>query len=405
MKKLVFLLIILSSTYAHSQEKSVKTFGKKALNWYNLELEENGVLGCSVDKTYQELLLHKTPKKTIIVAVIDGGVDIDHADFKGRIWVNTKEIPNNGIDDDQNGYVDDINGWNFIGNSKGENIDYEQYEFTRVYRTGSNNENYQKAKKLYDKKYEEKEREKENINQFEENIKNVKSFIQSNTGVSVNKKSDLLSIYSENNNVKNAVQYLMSKYEQGYSDEMFNSAKERNKAQFTKHLNLNFNPRLTIGDDPNNINDKHYGNPDVKGPTGSHGTRVAGIIAGVRNNDIGIDGIATDVKIMVIRVVPNGDERDKDVALAIRYAVENGADIINMSFGKNLSPQRNFVEEAIRLAEQKNVLLVHASGNDGQNIDVEEGYPSDSYLDNTEATNFINVASSGRKKGTAKQGS
>lgn len=399
MKKVLFLIIILSATYAHAQEKSAEEFGKKKLNWYNLDPIEDKALGSSVTKAYQELLPSKKTKKTIVIAVIDSGVDVNHDDLKGQIWVNSKEIAGNGIDDDKNGYVDDVNGWNFIGNANGENVAYENYEYTRIYRTGPSNEYYQKAKEMYEKEYEKRTKEKENLDIFAENIRNIKTFIQSNTGVFINKKSDLYSVFSDNPNIKRAVNYLTSVYEKGYTDENFKSAIDKNNDQFTKHLNLSFNPRAIVGDDPSNINDKSYGNADVIGQYSSHGTRCAGIIAGVRNNGIGIDGIATDAKIMVLRVVPNGDERDKDVALAIRYAVENGADIINMSFGKALSPQRKFVDDAIKFAEQKNVLLVHGAGNDGENVDIKTFFPSDCYIDSIEATNFIQVASVGRKKG------
>jgi subtilisin family serine protease len=162
-----------------------------------------------------------------------------------------------------------------------------------------------------------------------------------------------------------------------------------------KYLNVDFNPRALVGDNPADITDTNYGNPDVKGPRSNHGTSVAGVIAAGRGNGLGVDGIATDVRIMCLRSTPNGDERDKDVALAIRYAVENGADVVNMSFGKAYSPEKKFIDDAVRLAEQRNVLLVHGSGNESQDIDAAESYPSDRYLDQTEATNWINVGASG----------
>jgi subtilisin family serine protease len=158
--------------------------------------------------------------------------------------------------------------------------------------------------------------------------------------------------------------------------------------------NENFDSREIVGDNISNLQEKNYGNNDVKGPDSNHGTHVAGIIAADRNNNLGIKGIADNVKIMVVRAVPNGDERDKDVANAIIYAVDNGAKIINMSFGKSFSPQKEAVDKAVRYAEQKGVLLVHAAGNDSEDIDVNKNYPSKFYLDGKEAKNWIEVGAS-----------
>src|SRR5690606_10489394 len=133
-------LIIVSLSAVIAQEKSISAFKSADLNWFNLDIIDNQIMGASVNKTYQELLIDKIVKKTITVAVIDGGVDINHEDLKGKIWINNDEIPNNSIDDDHNGYIDDLHGWNFIGNSKGENIIYENFEYTRVYKSGIKDE-------------------------------------------------------------------------------------------------------------------------------------------------------------------------------------------------------------------------------------------------------------------------
>src|SRR5690606_13668746 len=159
-------------------------------------------------------------------------------------------------------------------------------------------------------------------------------------------------------------------------------------------LNPDFDPRDIVGDDYDDPEDRFYGNPDVAGPDPSHGTAVAGVIAAVRGNGVGIDGIAPRVLIMPVRTVPDGDERDKDVANAIRYAVDNGADVINMSFGKGYSPQKPWVDEAVRYAEERGVLLVHAAGNDGADIDVEPNFPSRLIEGGPEATNWVEVGAS-----------
>jgi subtilisin family serine protease len=100
---------------------------------------------------------------------------------------------------------------------------------------------------------------------------------------------------------------------------------------------------------------------------------------------------------MALRTVPSGDERDKDVANAIYYAVDNGASVINMSFGKSYSPDRQIVEKAIRYAEKKDVLIVHAAGNDAENKDVIMNYPTRQFIrGNRETSNMVEVAASSR---------
>lgn len=384
-----------------AQVPSADKLDPKYLNWHNQALDERQILGASVDKTYLELLAGKPSRKTVVVAVIDSGVDVDHEDLQGKIWVNEDEIPGNKIDDDSNGYVDDIHGWNFIGNKDGVNIHYENKEYTRIYRAGGGGAGFEAAKELYMEQLEKRIREKENILKFEDAYNKAKLIIKDRTGIEVKSIEDLDEISPDDGQqVLRARHFLYAKFEQGFSEKGFANLKEMNTDYLEKFLNLRFDPRpAVIGDDPKDIHEVHYGNPDVKGPRADHGTAVAGVIAAIRDNSVGINGIASDVKIMCIRSTPRGDERDKDVALAIRYAVDNGADIINMSFGKQFSPEKKLVDDAVKLAEERNVLLVHGSGNDGRNIDVEPSYPSDRYLDNTEASNWINVGATGMPVG------
>jgi subtilisin family serine protease len=154
-----------------------------------------------------------------------------------------------------------------------------------------------------------------------------------------------------------------------------------------------------VGDDLDNPNERYYGNNNVTGPEASHGTHTAGIIGAVRGNGKGLDGVANDVRIMVVRAVPWGDERDKDIANAIRYAVDNGATVINMSFGKTLSPDKAVVDDAVQYAVSKDVLLVHGAGNDGANNDSTGNFPGPHYLSGGEAAGWIEVGATGRKKG------
>jgi subtilisin family serine protease len=389
-----FLLFILISV--NGQVKSVTELDATYLNWHNLDPEKDKKAGTSVSKAYDALLANKPSKKTIIVAVMDSGVDIDHEDLKGKIWINEDEIPGNKIDDDQNGFIDDVHGWNFLGNAAGENINHENVEYARIIKD-KNSSDYDFAKMKYDAELEKRKEEKISLRKFEAVYNDARNIIKSKTGTDVHSLEDLNTVNSNNSDVLKAKAFLKERYERGFTEDILMRLKRANTDYLEKHLNLNFNPRSIIGDNPAVLNDKAYGNPDVKGPRSNHGTSVAGVIAAIRNNGLGIDGIATDVKIMVIRTTPNGDERDKDVALGIKYAVDNGAHIINMSFGKQFSPQKQFVDEMVKFAEQKNVLIVHGSGNSGEDIDATEMYPSDRYLDGSEPANWINVGASGNK--------
>lgn len=396
MKRLLIITIcILNLNNSFGQVSSVDELDSKYINWFNLDYQIDGLLGTSVNQAYEYLKENPKESKTVIVAVIDSGVDIDHEDLKGKIWINEDEIPNNNIDDDGNGYIDDIHGWNFIGNSNGENVFYENLEYTRIVRQNDvGNPNLSKAKDLYDAELSKRESEKESIEKFERAFNKAKSIIKSNTGVSVKSAQDLATINSNDQQVMAAKRFLQDRYSSGFTEEALANLINSNNEYLNYFLNIDFEARDLIGDDPNDITDKFYGNPDVKGPRSNHGTSVAGIIGANRNNSIGINGIAENVKIMCIRSTPRGDERDKDVALGIYYAVDNGADIINMSFGKEFSPHKKFIDDAVKYAEEKGVLMIHGSGNSGNNIDLEESYPSDRYLDGSEASNWLNVGAS-----------
>lgn len=396
-------------------------------NWFLLDPESDKVLGVSVERAYETLLKGK-PSRTVIVAVIDSGIDIEHEDLKDIIWTNTKEIPGNGIDDDGNGYIDDVNGWNFIGGPQG-NVNEDTYELTREYvrlKAKYENADEKKISKkdkdefLYWKKVRDdfnKLREKnkiqftsfkqefDNYNRIYGQIAQCFRIIRDKLDKESFNSIDLRSIESNDEVVLYAKSLLLRVAE--------NAAEEEDLSPFLDELagyieyleeavhhfrtiveygyNPDFDPRYIVGDDYNNLSERYYGNNDVKGPDAKHGTHVAGIIAAGRGNGIGIDGIADNVLIMPIRAVPNGDERDKDIANAIYYAVDNGAHIINMSFGKSYSPQKEVVDKAVKYAEQKGVLLVHAAGNDGRNNDERPSYPNRFYSAGGEASNWIEV--------------
>lgn len=398
-------------------------------DWFLRDPEQDKVQGVSAERVYSTLLKDK-PSRTVVVAVIDSGVDIEHEDLEGVIWVNEDEIPGNGIDDDKNGYIDDVYGWNFIGGKDG-NVDADTYEVTREYvRLKDKYENFDE-KKLNKKNRDEYEYWKRVKTKFERDskfsadqlqqyqqqlemysnafvtIKFCDSVLTKRLGAPVS-KSSLASITSENDTVNFAKQTLSRILESidgdiqvnefleelGYYLDQLQEGVDHYRVAVEYGYNLEFDSRTIVGDDPNNLYEKGYGNNDVEGPDARHGTHVAGIIAANRKNDIGIKGIADNVRIMSVRAVPNGDERDKDVANAIIYAVDNGAHIINMSFGKSFSPQKEAVDKAIKYAESKGVLLVHAAGNDGKNLDSEYNYPTRKLDKSNEAKAWIEVGAS-----------
>jgi subtilisin family serine protease len=375
------------------QRPSLEDFLPEYQNWYNKEPSKK-VAGTAVDKTYEDVLKKRAAKKTIIVAVMDSGVDIDHPDLKDQIWTNAGEIPGNGIDDDKNGYTDDVHGWNFLGNSKGENINIETYEFVRIVKQGASHPDYAAAKAMFDKTLKERKEELDKILESEKKIEEARATLLKATGVTVRRGADLRNMKLNDTISIEAYNFFVRKFKNGYTEEGFNSRKQRVSDIINYSLDINFDPRSKIiGDDPA-VDNMKYGNADVKGPRSNHGTGVAGLIGAARDNGFGTNGVAKYVKLMPIRTTPNGDERDKDIALGIRYAVENGADIINMSFGKGFSPNKALVDEAIRMAEKKGVLIIHAAGNDGVDIDKDIHYPNDTYLDNVKASNFLTVGAS-----------
>lgn len=413
-KCLFFSIFWISITFpSFSQQLESGSISK---DWFLKDPVADRVQGISAEKAYQTLLKNQ-PSRTIIVAVVDSGVDIDHEDLRNVIWTNEGEIPDNGIDDDNNGYIDDVHGWNFIGGKDG-NVNQDTDEFTRA---------YVKLKKQFEGVDEKKISKKEKP-AYEEYIKAKQKFeklvaenteqyeLYNNLYQNVSLSVDTLKVLLMTDSL---TQDLVQSFESSEPNLLFakgfvlnifrNIGTENSIEEFVSELkeaaehfqqiveygyNEDFDPRSIVGDNYNDPYEKGYGNNDVKGPDAMHGTHVAGIIAADRNNDIGIKGIADNVRIMSVRTVPNGDERDKDVANAILYAVDNGAHIINMSFGKSTSPRKEVVDKAVKYAVQKGVLLIHAAGNESDDIDVEKNYPTRFYLDGSEAKNWLEVGAS-----------
>ena len=378
-------------------------------NWFNLDPELDSVLGISTNKAYT--LLNAKKAATVIVAIIDSGVDIEHEDLNGVIWSNEGEIPDNGIDDDLNGYIDDVHGWNFIGNANGENIIHDSHELTREYvrlkakfngrvtvnkRKKEKNEfeYYLRIKKEFEKQKEEKLNEYKNFQMFNYSFNISYDYISGLLDKDTLTVDDLEQFQPQEEFGIKTKGMLLYAFDLGIGKEELKEAEVHFGHQINYAFNEEFDPRSIVGDDYSNLDEKYYGNNDVKGPDASHGTHIAGVIAAIRNNNIGIDGICNSVKIMSIRAVPDGDERDKDIANAIYYASDNGANIINMSFGKNYSPNKDAVDKAIRYAEEKGILIIHAAGNDSENIDLVINYPSKRFNNNELARYWIEVGAS-----------
>lgn len=319
--------------HADSQSPRIRPIPR---DWFKLDPKEDSVAGISLQKA-RNLLIGR-PFQKVIVAVIDNGVDINHRDLKGIIWTNKKEIPGNGIDDDGNGYIDDVHGWNFRGTGNGTIVENEQSASTQFFIAWRN---------VYD-----------------------------------TVDPDSLSILQKQQ------WEIYQRAKQDYLDKR--NSRDPMDSQFVYNIHYNADGLIANGN-----NKKSYGSPFIKLSVNlSHGTHVAGIIAEQPDLDSGTGGIADHVLIMpIVATTAGGDERDKDIANAIRYAVDNGASIINMSFSKLYSSGKKLVDDAVRYAEEKNVLIVHAAGNDGVNIDsvLHYHYPMPIYENGERAENFISV--------------
>lgn len=364
-------------------------------NWGHADLIADTIPGMSVDKAYNEIIKNKKGK-TVVVAVLDSGMDLDHEDLKDVLWTNKDEIPNNGKDDDGNGYVDDIHGYNFLGDAYNE-----QLEYVRMLRLNLGDASERaKARLLLDKEYPEALQNKQQYEQIFQVVKNADNAVKEELGKDSYTKEDLMGIEPKTAQMEQSIAVLSQMF--AYGDSIAKVMEELTEGinyftdQVNYNLNKDFDGRTPVGDDPYDLNDVPYGNgnPNNLVETESHGTHVAGIIAASRNNGKGANGVANNVEIMSIRAVPNGDEYDKDIALGIRYAVDNGASIINCSFGKSFSPEATWVYNAIQYAASRDVLVVHAAGNDGKDLDDPENpnYPNDHRFGSTEfVDNVITV--------------
>ena len=409
MKKLIIILLLIpivscktisnipvpkpSSYELMAIAKKVPLSEEESKVWSYSDLKNDSIPGMSLDKAYS--FLQGKEGVEVVVGVVDSGTDLLHEDLRDVAWVNVKEIENNGIDDDKNGYIDDINGWNFLGTIYKEHLEYERIVKDPII---ADEETLKEATEFYNKKVDGAEANKKRYGQMLQMVTNVDSTLSKYFKNKNYSKDDVMDASTDDNVLKQSLSIAKQMYGNGLRS-LSQAIQELNSLvdkadELLNGDSLKNEYRNILGDDPNIMDDKPYGDSktghSIKDE--SHGTHVSGIIAASRDNKIGINGIANNVKIMAIRAVPDGDEYDKDVALGLRYAVDNGAKIINTSFGKGFSPKKEWVFEAIEYAASKDVLIVNAAGNDGNNIDFEKVFPIDSRDLKTEISdNFLTV--------------
>ncbi len=408
-----FLVIIcINCTYAQAHLRG----------WHLGDFTQTGYHGISLNQAYQLIREHKLKSTPVIVAILDDGIDTLHEDLRPVLWINKKEIPSNGKDDDGNGYADDLYGWNFLGNADGRNVASNSSEWIRVYWR-------------YRSRYEGRSPDTSKMNKAEKY--EYALWVKAKSGVVGKgmKESDLkkLRIYLQNAIFSDSIlrahfagqEYTQKQLEaftpvgtleketRKFFLEVFN---QFNTPDITNTLAVDElqtyvlgqeriasgdkvppedNRRVITGDDDTNAGTNAYGNGDVSNGELMHGTHLAGIIGADRKNGLGMQGIADNVQVMMVRTSAEGDEYDKDIANGIRYAVDNGAKIINMSFGKSLSPDKKMIDEAVKYALSKDVLLVQAAGNSKRNIDGFDNFPNPQFfLTDSLAPNWITVAAS-----------
>ena len=401
------LLCLLAAASLGAQVTSIVPLPEAgpAKNWHQLDQKIDGVPGISSERAMKELLAGVTPKRTVVVAVIDGGTDTAHVDLRANLWTNPKEIAGNGKDDDGNGYIDDVRGWDFIGGKDGKNVGPDTHEVARLAgrcKAGTAPYPPEKCKEIiadFERERAEVMGTLAQIRKIDTVFTLVSKALRPLVMPDTLSVSRVESIMSTDADVQRAKSIYLQLNAQGLTRKDIESGLKEYTSRAEFGLNPDFDSRKIVGDTYANVSERLYGNNDVTGPDALHGTHVAGIIGAVRDNGIGMDGIAPAVRLMIVRTVPDGDERDKDVANAIRYAVDNGASVINMSFGKGYSPEKKAVDDAVKYADSKGVLMVHAAGNDGADNSKKPSFPTPVYEGGGRAQNWIEVGASSWKTG------
>ncbi|PSQ95042.1 MAG: peptidase S8 [Bacteroidetes bacterium SW_9_63_38] len=380
-------------------------------DWFHRDRDSGRIPGLATRTAYETMLGGRSPQDTVTVAIIDSGIDIGHEDLTATTWTNADEVPGNNEDDDGNGYVDDVHGWNFIGGPDGKNVKADTYELTRIYVRLKNRfadvdsaavapsdrdayQRYQTIRATFKRKRKKAQKELNNVQQARDAVRFAEKVLTKHLGTDSLSRAAVDTISTDDSQIRRARDILQYFYRQELSPSNIYEYYDHLKNKVEHNYNPEFDPRSIVGDDYSDKTERNYGNNGVEGPDADHGTHVGGIIAAARNNGVGIDGVASGVRIMPVRTVPNGDERDKDVANAIRYAADNGADVINMSFGKGYSPYKEVVDRAVQYADSLGVLMVHAAGNDGENVDTTANYPTRQYKNGGRAQHWIEVGAS-----------
>ena len=362
-------------------------------------------VGIHLGRAYQ-MLEGRAPAREVVVAVIDSGVDLTHPDLAPVLWTNADETPGNGLDDDGNGYVDDIHGWSFLA-GPGGTVHQERLELARLVgacraRTAPAAVDCPALEEELTGERRDLAAQAAQMGPIFQQVRAADELLRARFGDAYD-PADVSSLATGTDmEAKRAQQLLTFLASQGATPADLVEYEEYLTTRLQYHLNPDFDPRGMVGDDPADATERLYGTPDAAGPDSGHGTGVAGLIAAVRGNGTGIDGVARNdgervtVRIMALRAVPDGDERDKDVANAIRYAVDNGAHIINMSFGKGHSPDKAAVDAAVAYATERGVLLVHAAGNDSQDLDAPDAsnYPTARYAAGGQSPLWLEIGAS-----------
>lgn len=416
----IFLLSLLTFK---AQAQALPSTSRPPKDWWQLDLKQDSLPGISLRQAYD--LLKGRPSQTVLVAVLDTPIDIAHEDLRDVIWTNERELTGERIDSDGNGYLNDLHGWCFVCSPDGKIVVGEQDEVTQI--TSMWQERFEginpqtlapddrRDYELYQQAKQETLKQRAYFGQLKEALADSVElrgqlakwgdFFSKNTfgktSVGLIKAKKLPEVRA-----KAWLEYLLSL---GGSNQLDYATvllltQNRLKAFYDRVANLNdqgynpdWQPRKVVGDDPGYGIERFYGAPAARADNMAvfgHGTHVAGIIGAQRGNGLGMDGVADNVRIVSLAIASGGDERDKDIANAIRYAVNVGAKVINMSFAKRLSPHKAVLDDAILYAERKGVLLFNAAANDANDNDTTAYYPVANYQDGSKASNFIEVGNS-----------
>jgi subtilisin family serine protease len=370
------------------------TMDEPPKNWHLLDETADKMPGISAERAMKELLAGKQPQRTVLVAIIDSGLDTAHVDLRANLAANR--------------------GWDFIGGRDGRDVWHDTFEVTREYvkctgggsapapsptRTTAEKERCDAIAADYEQQRAETREQLDRIREYRTALTAAIPVLKARLGSDSLSLSRVRAILPDRPELEQARRVYVQLASNGITLSVLDETEKQLKYQQEFALNPSYDPRPIVGDNYADLTERNYGNKDVMGPDAKHGTHVAGIIGAVRGNGVGVDGIAPAVRLMSVRTVPDGDERDKDVANAIRYAADNGAQIISMSFGKGYSPYKSAVDDAVKYADAKGVLMIHAAGNDGADLGKKKNFPSPNYLSGGRPQNWIEVGASSWKGG------